>query len=64
MPQRPELNIRYNRVRSEEAGVEHVDVYFTPVTPLKYIKINFSIPAFEKIKLKTRFQILKETFNG
>lgn len=47
---------------------EHIDVYFTPVVPLQYIKVNVKINRpldYSKpvdVKLKTRFQILKECF--
>jgi hypothetical protein len=59
MPPRPE--IPYEIVRSVGEEYVNVDVYYTPPTPLKYIKVDFTVSAaFEKVKLKTRFQILKE----
>ena len=41
----------------------HVEVFFRPVVPLKYIcvKVQLNMPM-ENVKLKTRFQILKECF--
>ena len=42
---------------------EHIVVNFRPVVPLKYIKVNLKLNKpfpIEEIKLKTRFQILKE----
>ena len=43
-------------------GVFEYDVIYTPVMPLKYIKVDFVLnkPIEEKIKLKTRYQILKD----
>ena len=41
---------------------EEYDVYFTPIAPLKYIKVNVTVnyAPTEEVKLKTRFQLLKE----
>ena len=44
-------------------GIFEYDIVYTPVVPLKHIRVNVVLnKPIEKIKLKTRYQILKECF--
>jgi hypothetical protein len=41
-------------------GIYAYDVIYTPVTTLKYITVEVKLKKPLNVKLKTRFQILKE----
>jgi hypothetical protein len=51
------------RITPQESSIPGIlayDVIYTPVTTLKYITVEVKLKKSLNVKLKTRFQILKE----